>query len=181
MALPIVLTAAQAKSMGIDTVHPSKVARSRSAPARRGSRQGAPSDSFHRFANELASLADDPLVRRYTPLLLKIHAQSPGQAVLSLAFLLEFREAVSLEFQPLQGRQIRLDIAMTALKVAIEVNGWSNHGKTLDAFKSDHLRTRDLMIDGWVIVPFTANEARSESVACVAFIKSFIATRGGMR
>lgn len=182
MALPIVLTEAKARAMGI-LIEPLPKKGRRKQPVVAAPRRKAvgSSVSFNRFAQEVALHADKPLIHRCASLLLKTYGQSPGQAVLSLAFLLEFGDKVRLEFKPLQGRMIRLDIALPDSMVAIEVNGWSNHGKTLDAFRTDHLRTRDLMAAGWVIVPFTATEARSEPALCVAFIRSFLERRGAMR
>jgi hypothetical protein len=176
MALPIHLTKADAKAMGIEIglsssclVH---------SPAQRKPSSKTNLASFNRFSNELASKAENAIIHRYTPLLLKIYKQSPGQAILSLACLLEFDKDVHLEFLPLQGRRIRLDIAFVDLKVAVEVNGWSNHGKTLDAFKLDHQRTRDLMLAGWVIVPFTATDAKMDTTSCLMFIRSFLVNKG---
>lgn len=108
-------------------------------------------------------------------LLQLIHRQSPPQATLSIAAMDAFGDRVVIDsHEPIPGRRFRLDIAFPDCLLAIEVNGWSNHGKTLGAFKSDHERTRLLVLHGWTILPFTAGEASKETAQCIDTIRQVL-------
>lgn len=98
--------------------------------------------------------------------LVAIARQSPPQALLTEKAMKAFPDVV-IEYTPLAGSAVRVDLAFPALQLAVEVNGWSNHGKTLKAFQNDHVRTRKLMLAGWVILPFTAGEVLEDCAGCV--------------
>jgi len=63
------------------------------------------------------------------------------------------------------GRRFRLDIAFPSAKLACEVDGWEHHGKYLSDFKRDRLRDRLLVVEGWRVLRFYAEEIHSDSTA----------------
>jgi very-short-patch-repair endonuclease len=56
------------------------------------------------------------------------------------------------------NRRFRLDIAFPNEKVAIEVDGFSHHGKYLSDFKRDRERQNLLTLFGWRILRYYAGE-----------------------
>lgn len=97
----------------------------------------------------------------------KIAAISPDQALMTMLLKPLLGDILHVEYSPFPDSRIRLDLAVPHLKLAIEINGWQHHGKTLDAFKSDHERTRKLMLAGWVVFPFVASSISSDPQGCV--------------
>jgi very-short-patch-repair endonuclease len=100
---------------------------------------------------------------------------SPGQERLTQALLEAFGRRVQVEYRPLPDRRYRVDAAIPDAKLAIEINGWSNHGKSLSKFQSDHRRTRALLLAGWRVLPFTHKEALHETAQCVAMVRELVA------
>ena len=78
--------------------------------------------------------------------------------------VLEFKHAVP-------GRKYRIDIAMPALALAIEVDGFNHHGKYLADFKRDRERQNLLTLHGWKILRFSAGEIRKDVESCVSMIE----------
>lgn len=72
------------------------------------------------------------------------------------------------------GRKFRLDIAIPSVKLAIEVDGWAYHGKFKEDFTKDRIRQNLLVINGWRILRFTANQVRTEMPMCIEQIESAI-------
>jgi hypothetical protein len=105
----------------------------------------------------------------------KRSAESPGQARLTEALRAAWGPRVCAEYRPFPDRRIRVDIALPDARLAIEVNGWTNHGKSLDAFTKDHQRTRLLMLAGWRVLPFTHREALYETADCVEVVRRLLA------
>ncbi len=108
------------------------------------------------------------------PILARILGVSPPQFELTVLAIAAFGDRLAIELRALNGRKIELDLAIPDLKLGIEVNGWANHGKSLDSFTSDHERTQDLMIDGWVILPITAGQINANPGACIDLIRRVI-------
>lgn len=69
------------------------------------------------------------------------------------------------------GRRFRLDIAFPAQKLACEVDGWEHHGKYLSDFKRDRYRDRCLVLQGWRVMRFYAEEIHSNSCNLVLEIE----------
>jgi very-short-patch-repair endonuclease len=64
---------------------------------------------------------------------------------------------IDLEFQyavVLAGRRRRIDFAIPALRIAIEVDGYESHSR-YDVFEDDRVRGNDLQLAGWSVLRFT--------------------------
>ncbi|UBU63595.1 DUF559 domain-containing protein [Acidithiobacillus sp.] len=79
------------------------------------------------------------------------------------------------EYKPLTDRRYRVDMAIPDALLAVEINGWANHGKSLRGFRTDHERTRALLLAGWRMVPFTHREALQETDRCVEIVRQLVA------
>jgi very-short-patch-repair endonuclease len=64
------------------------------------------------------------------------------------------------------GRTIRIDLAYPDRRLAIELDGWENHG-TRTAFDDDRARANLLVAHGWRLVRFTSRSTDAEIVACL--------------
>ena len=64
----------------------------------------------------------------------------------------------------------RVDVTIPDALLAVEIDGWANHGKSLRGFRGDHERTRALLMDGWCVVPFTHREALQDTERCVEIV-----------
>jgi very-short-patch-repair endonuclease len=69
------------------------------------------------------------------------------------------------------GRRFRIDIALPALRLAIEVDGWEWHGKHKGDFTRDRERQNLLTLHGWRILRFTAGQIRKDVAGCVEMIR----------
>jgi len=54
----------------------------------------------------------------------------------------------------LAGRRRRIDFALPALRIAIEVDGYASHTR-FDVFQDDRVRGNELELDGWTVLHFT--------------------------
>lgn len=76
-------------------------------------------------------------------------------------------EPVQQYWVTLDGRRRRIDLAYPELMLAIEVDGWANHGPR-SAFDADRARENELDITGWHRLHFTSafsDRAIAETVA----------------
>lgn len=96
---------------------------------------------------------------------------SPPQQKLTIAALAKFGDIVYPELRPFSDRRFQIDLAFPCCKLAVEVDGWENHGKSLDAFKSDRERYRLLGVNGWTIFPFPAGDINKDTHACIEEIE----------
>jgi very-short-patch-repair endonuclease len=69
------------------------------------------------------------------------------------------------------GRRFRIDIALPASRLAIEVDGWEWHGKHKGDFTRDRERQNLLTLHGWRILRFTAGQIRKDVAGCVEMIR----------
>lgn len=99
--------------------------------------------------------------------------ESPGQEALSQALERVLGQRVCRECRPLDCRY-RVDVAIPDALLAVEINGWANHGKSLRGFRSDHERTRTLLLAGWRVVPFTHREALQDTERCVEIVLQLV-------
>ena len=66
-----------------------------------------------------------------------------------------------LSFKPL-GRGWQLDMAMPAIKLGIELDGWKSHGLYRESFLRDREKSLWLERRGWRVIRFSANQIRGE-------------------
>lgn len=81
-----------------------------------------------------------------------------------------FEDAVREFENAVPDRKYRLDIALPAKRLAIEVDGWEWHGKHKGDFIRDRERQNLLTLHGWRILRFTAGQIRRDTNACVEMI-----------
>jgi very-short-patch-repair endonuclease len=72
------------------------------------------------------------------------------------------------------GRRYRIDIALVAPRLAIEVDGWEWHGKHKGDFARDRERQNLLMLNGWRVLRFTARQINQDLVAVMSTIHQAI-------
>lgn len=65
------------------------------------------------------------------------------------------------------GRKFSLDCAFAHKKIAIEFDGWAFHGKFLNDFKRDRYKDRQLTLNGWKILRFTAEDINKHLDRCL--------------
>lgn len=76
----------------------------------------------------------------------------------------EYRSAVP-------GHRFRLDLALPAARLAVEVDGFAHHGKYLRDFRNDRERRQNLLtLHGRRIPRFAAGQVRTQLPACLAQI-----------
>ena len=81
------------------------------------------------------------------------------------------------EHRPIPGRRYRVDMALVAERLAIEVDGFAHHGKFLRDFRRDRVRQNLLVIAGWRVLRFAAGEIRADLDACLASIEAALAAQ----
>lgn len=74
----------------------------------------------------------------------------------------------------MSGRRYRLDIALPATRVAIEVDGFRHHGKHLEDFRRDRVRQNLLTIAGWRVLRFAAGDIRKDLNSCLNTIQRLL-------
>ena len=77
------------------------------------------------------------------------------------------------------GRRYRIDIALEAEKIAIEIDGWQYHGKFKSAHESDRERQNHLAVAGWLVVRFTAGQIFKDLQGVSATIEKAVQQRRG--
>ncbi|MCR1347336.1 endonuclease domain-containing protein [Acidithiobacillus ferrooxidans] len=100
--------------------------------------------------------------------------ESPGQEALAQALERVLGQRACREYRPLPDRRYRVDVAIPDALLAVEINGWANHGKSLRGFRGDHERTRALLLAGWRVVPFTHREALQDTERCVEIVLQLV-------
>lgn len=68
------------------------------------------------------------------------------------------------------GRRFRLDIAIVARRLAVEVDGWAWHGRHKGDFVRDRERQNLLTLHGWRVLRFTAGQIRKDIGTVMATI-----------
>ncbi len=96
--------------------------------------------------------------------------QSPPQRILWESVSARWPEAVQ-EHQPIDGRRFRIDIAFVERKVAVEVDGWTYHGKHRSAHAKDRQRQNLLVAEGWRVLRFTTGEIFGDLTSVLAMIQ----------
>lgn len=73
----------------------------------------------------------------------------------------------------------RIDIALEAEKIAIEIDGWQYHGKFKSAHESDRERQNHLAVAGWLVLRFTAGQIFKDLQGVSATIERAVQQRRG--
>jgi len=76
------------------------------------------------------------------------------------------------------GRRFRLDIAIVARRIAVEVDGWAWHGMHKGDFTRDRERQNLLTLHGWRVLRFTAGQIRQDLGAVMTTIGQACAAKG---
>lgn len=105
-------------------------------------------------------------------------AMSPPQRKLWLACVERFAEANIISEHPagVPGRKFRIDIAFPAHSLAVEVDGWTYHGKHLAAHAKDRERQNLMVQQGWRVLRFSVKQINGNMAACLAAIAAMIET-----
>ena len=74
------------------------------------------------------------------------------------------------------GAVVFIDIAFSALKLALEIDGWKHHSSR-EAFVRDRRRDRALTRLGWLVVRFAASEVMDDPEVFVREARALIAAR----
>ena len=77
------------------------------------------------------------------------------------------------------GRRYRIDIALEAEKIAIEIDGWQYHGKFKSAHEADRERQNHLAVSGWLVLRFTAGQIFKDLQGVSATIEKAAQQRRG--
>lgn len=99
--------------------------------------------------------------------------------ILFSAVVKRWPEAVAEYPAQVPGRKFRLDIAFVDNWLAIEVDGWSVHGKFLADFKRDRIRQNILVMRGWRILRFSAADIHQDLEGCLSIIKTTLEMSNG--
>lgn len=78
------------------------------------------------------------------------------------------------------GRRYRIDIALEAEKIAIEIDGWQYHGKFKSAHESDRERQNHLAVAGWLVLRFTAGQIFKDLQGVSVTIERAVLQRRGL-
>jgi hypothetical protein len=75
------------------------------------------------------------------------------------------------------GRKFRIDSALPAYAVAIEMDGYAYHGKPLEGFKRDRAKQRLMAKYGWIMIRVTNEEVNNSLSEVIADIKQCVSFR----
>lgn len=122
--------------------------------------------------------AATPPARANAPTLRRRAGRMPDE-VLWMAVKAQFPHA-EREYQgAVPGRRYRIDIALEAEKIAIEIDGWQYHGKFKSAHESDRERQNHLAVAGWLVLRFTAGQIFKDLQGVSATIEKAVEQRRG--
>lgn len=122
--------------------------------------------------------AATPPARANAPTLRRRAGRMPDE-VLWMAVKAQFPHA-EREYQgAVPGRRYRIDIALEAEKIAIEIDGWQYHGKFKSAHESDRERQNHLAVAGWLVLRFTAGQIFKDLQGVSATIERAVQQRRG--
>lgn len=75
-----------------------------------------------------------------------------------------------------QGRILKVDLALVHLKIAVEIKGWAFHAAP-DRAAADDARISDLQLAGWIVLPFGWHELMASPESVVAAVRAAISLR----
>lgn len=101
---------------------------------------------------------------------------SPPHELLYQRLFAIYGDKVVREFAgAVPGRKFRIDIALPDERLAIEVDGWQHHGKTLKGFKRDRLRQNLLCVNGWRVLRFFPESIYSDMAGVTSVVAQAVA------
>lgn len=107
---------------------------------------------------------------------------SPPHEILYQRLFAIYGAKVVKEFSgAVPGRRFRVDIALPDERLAIEVDGWQHHGKTLKGFKRDRLRQNLLCINGWRVLRFFPASIYSDMAGVTSIVAQAVAATAERR
>lgn len=74
------------------------------------------------------------------------------------------------EYRPFTERRFRCDLALPALRLSIEIEGFEYHGRHKHAFRSDRERSNYFVAHGWHQIRLTTGMIFQDTDACVQMI-----------
>lgn len=86
-------------------------------------------------------------------------------------------EAVREYTGAVPGRRFRIDIALPALRIAVEVDGWQFHGKHKRDFHRDREKRNLLAVNDWAVLAFSARDVFSDPLGVVKIIAQVVQLR----
>ena len=93
------------------------------------------------------------------------------QDILSQAITSRWGDRAHMEYKAIPDRKFRIDIAFPEEKLAIEVDGWSYHGRFKDDFKKGLRRQNILSEHGWSFLRFTADDIFNHLDECLSMVE----------
>ena len=99
--------------------------------------------------------------------------QAVSQEKLSASINRRWPEAV-FEYKPLPNRRIKIDIAFVSEKIAIEIEGWENHGKYKSSHQSDCKRNNLIVLAGWTILRFFHGQVMNDEANVLLTIQGLL-------
>jgi len=92
------------------------------------------------------------------------------QSILFEAVRKKWPDAVEEYPAQIPSRKFRIDIAFVAERLCVELDGWQWHAKHLEDFKRDRRRQNLLVIHGWRVLRFTADDIHNDLDGCLNLI-----------
>lgn len=114
---------------------------------------------------------DKNLVKRT---LRSINVKITPQQMLFMAAQAKWPELESEYPANIPGRKFRIDMALPAIGLALELDGWQWHAKHLEDFKRDRRRQNLLVTHGWRVLRFTAEDVKKDIEGCLQMIEDAI-------
>jgi very-short-patch-repair endonuclease len=88
-----------------------------------------------------------------------------------------FRGAAIVLQVPCRGYRVDVAVKRDQTMLAMEIDGLAFHGLTQAQFARDYLRTRRLLLAGYIVIRFTATEAMSQPRQCWRDVFSVLRAR----
>lgn len=106
-------------------------------------------------------------------------SRSPAQEALWCALRAVYGEKVHWEYvAAVPGRNFRIDMALPDKRIAIEVDGWQHHAKTLEGFRTHTHRQNALVGAGWRPLRYLPSDVTHRLDAVLAEIASVVKCAG---
>lgn len=108
----------------------------------------------------------------------KQNGKSSVQEILTFAVIGRWGSRAVSEYSPIPGRRFRIDLAFPVERLAVEVDGWQYHGKTLSGFRADRDRQNILTMDGWRFLRIPAGDVHRNLLMVIEMIEQALKKEG---